>query len=141
MDDIFQTLSAEHATMLGLIARLVDGGRDEALLGELRRRFDEHRRAEEDVLYPLLESDPEIGDLVREAYVQHHLISVLLRETDLAPTGEPEFRARMTVLGDLVQMHIDKEEGPVFLRGRQAIGARRQVEMNDALARQRERAA
>lgn len=141
MDDIFETLRAEHETMLGLVRRLIAGGRDERLLRELRRSFDAHRLAEEEILYPLLESDPVVGDRIREAYVQHHLMSVLLRETDLAPTGEPDFRARMTVLGDFARAHVEQEEGPVFLRGRQVIGARRQLEMNDALARQRARAA
>lgn len=141
MEEIFETLRAEHERLLELTGALIESGRDDLVLGELRRSFWTHRRAEEDMVYPLLETDPEVGGVIRQAYVRQHLMGVLLREADQAPTGAPEFRARMEVLSDLLRDHADVQEAAVFLRGRQVIGARQQVALTEALAQRRRTAA
>lgn len=139
--DIFETLHDDHETLLRLVDRLEREGRDERVLGELAREFRGHRAAEEEILYPRLESDEQVGDVVREGYVEHHLAGVLLRETELQPSGDAEFRARMKVFGEMLRHHIGKEETDVFLRARQVLPARDQIGLNDALNDERRRAA
>ena len=141
MTDIFETLELDHQTLLELLRRLEREGKDEQVLDELRRAFDGLRAGEEEVLYPRLEDDPQVGDLVREGYVEHHAINMLLRETIATTTSAADFRARSIVLREMLEHHYGKEEGAVFLRARQLLGGREQVELNDALNDERRRAA
>ena len=141
MVDIFETLHDDHEELLRLVDQLERGGRDEGLLADLAREFRGHRAAEEEILYPRLESDEKVGSAIREAYVEHHLAGVLLRETELQSSGNAEFRARMKVFGEMLRHHIAKEETDVFLRARQVLPARDQIGLNDALNDERRRAA
>jgi hemerythrin-like domain-containing protein len=141
MADIFETLHGDHERLAGLLDELARHGRDDRVLAEVAREFSGHRAAEEEILYPRLETDPAVGDLIREGYVEHNVMASLLRETQQQASGDAEFRARARVLAELLRRHVRQEEDDVFLRARQVLPARDQIELNDAVNYERRRAA
>src|SRR5690348_15369493 len=76
-----------------------------------------HSIIEEEIFYPELKRRVEKSDErleVAEAYEEHGLVKITIESLEkLDPAGE-QYRAKLVVLGDLVQHHVDEEEGTMF---------------------------
>jgi iron-sulfur cluster repair protein YtfE (RIC family) len=132
--DIFEELHAEHERVSELIARLQDGGRDEATLKTLQSELSSHAEAEEQVFYARLEDEGATKDTVAEGYEEHEAISRAL--TQLAgPLGESTFPAALAELRENVEHHIGEEEGTLFEQAKpllsedEAVALREQFEL------------
>jgi hemerythrin superfamily protein len=77
------------------------------ILSELTR----HAEMEEQIVYPALEEADE--DLYHEAHEEHHVAELLMAEIGGMKPG-PVFKAKVTVLQENVEHHIDEEEKEGF---------------------------
>jgi hemerythrin superfamily protein len=141
MADIFETLHDDHMTLLTLFERLEREGENTQIEDMLKRTFKGHRTAEEETLYPVLERDESLAPLIRQAYIEHHAVNVLMTETRWLPSDEDDYRSRMTVLKEMVMHHVEKEEGPIFERARRIIGREQAQEMVRSFNEERHKAA
>ena len=68
------------------------------------------------MVYPAFRRAFKDPQLVFEAFEEHHLIKLLINELSrFRPgPGSATFEAKMKVLKELVQHHVDEEEGHVF---------------------------
>jgi hemerythrin-like domain-containing protein len=100
------------------------------IVGELSR----HAAIEEQLFYPAVrETFPDDEEYVLEALEEHHAAKALLAEIDrLSPTDE-RFRAKMMVLIESVERHIEEEERTVFPELRRAMGRKQLMELGSAL--------
>jgi hemerythrin-like domain-containing protein len=106
--------------------------------GDLAARIIEelsrHAAIEEQLFYPAVrETFPDDAEYVLEALEEHHAAKSLLAEIDrLSPTHE-RFRAKLMVLIESVERHIEEEELTVFPELRRAMGRKQLAELGRAL--------
>jgi hemerythrin superfamily protein len=86
------------------------------LMDQIAGALEMHTTIEEEIFYPAVKGleTKKADEMVAEAYEEHHVVKLLLKEL---PTVDPEderFEAKMTVLSELVEHHADEEEEEMF---------------------------
>lgn len=90
-----------------------------SLFDQIRTELETHAHIEETILYPELEKHEDLIDLMLEAYEEHKQVKTLLREVSaLTPTSE-RFEAKVKVMKENVEHHVEEEETEMFLKVRQ----------------------
>lgn len=113
-----ELLKKQHREVKALFrrAKKADAGERTEILDEIAQNLEHHMRIEEEIFYPAVQ---EVGtkkaeEMVPEAYKEHHVVKLVLEELpDLDPENE-RFEAKMTVLEELIQHHVDEEEKEMF---------------------------
>jgi hemerythrin-like domain-containing protein len=79
-----------------------------------------HERMEEDVFYPALREHAKAKDIVLEGYEEHHVIDMILDELLDVPEESDQWKAKLKVLQENIEHHIEEEEGEMFKKAHQA---------------------
>jgi hemerythrin superfamily protein len=93
-----------------LAAEIDDLDQREDLFQQIEKELLAHGDAEEQILYPAIQS--EAPDVVEEALSEHQEVKQLLSEMLEYEVDDEEFDKRMTTLIESVQHHVEEEEGP-----------------------------
>lgn len=85
-----------------------------------------HTKLEETIFYPAVQSidTEEAKDMVLEAYEEHHVVKMILKELPKVDPKADNFKAKMTVLKEMVEHHVDEEEKEMFPMAERKLGAR-----------------
>ena len=95
------------------------------------RALQHHTAIEEKIFYPAVR---ELGtkkaeEMVGEAYEEHHVVKLVLAELPgLDPSAE-NFDAKMTVLKELVEHHVEEEEQEMFPMAERRLGQEQSAEL------------
>jgi len=117
--DPVKLLKKQHREVEALFKRV---GRAEGA-SERRRLMDEigakltlHTKIEEEIFYPVLREVPskKAEEMVLEAYEEHHVVKLVLAELPKVDPEDERFEAKMTVLEELVEHHVEEEEDEMF---------------------------
>jgi hemerythrin superfamily protein len=119
--DIFEVLTKEHRLVSAIIEK-IERACEEERFDEARQAFEvmkqklsAHAAAEEQVVYPAWkELSDELKDLMGEADEEHKLVKDKLEELTQLDTADETWKAKLTVLKDLVEHHVEEEEGEIF---------------------------
>lgn len=114
--DPFELLKKDHKTVSELFKK-IEATAGKAKLGVFKRlksELDLHAHIEETILYPALEKAKETRDLTLEAYEEHKVVKDLLGQLAAAQTPSDEWQAKLTVLRENVEHHVEEEEGELF---------------------------
>jgi hemerythrin-like domain-containing protein len=84
------------------------------LLKTISAALKRHEQMEEKILYPALKPHAEARDLVLEGYQEHHVADVIVRELQALPPGDERWGAKLKVLKENLEHHIQEEEGQMF---------------------------
>jgi hemerythrin superfamily protein len=84
------------------------------------RALEIHAQIEEEIFYPALREGADADDPLDEADVEHQHIKELVAQLKDAGPGDDHFAARMTVLKEYVQHHVDEEESTIFSKARKS---------------------
>jgi hemerythrin superfamily protein len=79
-----------------------------------------HAQVEEELFYPALRDAIGEQDLVDEAEVEHASAKMLIAQIQRGKAGDPQWDAKVKVLGEYVRHHIREEQREIFPRARQA---------------------
>jgi hemerythrin superfamily protein len=119
--DIFSLLKKDHDEVKQLfqqLEQLEDGDVEECarLVSEIRNNLLAHAKAEAQVVYTrLLQSDDEeLQSEIRKAHEEHDLVEQLLGDIGSMDAEDEQYEAKVEVLKELVEHHIEEEEGTVF---------------------------
>lgn len=111
--DIIELILEDHKSMKQLIEILKDNEKDAM---ERQQAFDEfailltaHAKPEEQVLYTAMKSDEDMREEALEGDVEHGLADQLLEETKRTDDRDL-WSARVKVLAEVVEHHIEEEE-------------------------------
>jgi hemerythrin superfamily protein len=138
-------IKTDHDNMKDLLEEALNtdepGDRVE-LLHQIRNELMAHERMEEDVFYPALREHAKAKDIVLEGYEEHHVIDMILDELLDVPEESDQWKAKLKVLQENIEHHIEEEEGEMFKKARQAfekaqleeLGARMQASKEAATA-------
>src|SRR6476646_9084604 len=114
--DPFKLLKKDHETVAKLFER-IEAASGKAKLNIFRQINSEqelHAHIEEAIFYPAIEKAKETRPLTLESYEEHKVIKELLAELDSAGSVSDEWTAKLTVLKENVEHHVDEEENELF---------------------------
>ena len=123
--DAIALLKADHRKVEELFAAYEGAktsGRKQALAEEICMELTVHTKIEEDVFYPACEGAVE-EDLLQEAYVEHDGAKVLIAEIEAGGPGDEFYDAKVKVLSEMIEHHVEEEEKRVegmFAQARKA---------------------
>ena len=79
-----------------------------------------HAGLEEGLIYPAIRKGTEDDKLMNEATEEHHLVHVLIAELKELDPSDETFKAKFTVLGEVIKHHVKEEEGEMFPEAQKA---------------------
>lgn len=93
-----------------------EDGNNAATFKKIKQELDVHAHIEETVFYPhLLENgDAELKKIVREGIEEHTQVKTLLAELAELPGTSATFKAKLKVLMENVEHHVEEEEDEMF---------------------------
>jgi len=137
--DAIKLLKQDHAAVNKLFRQFEQAGdRAHKTKGRLAERIGTelaiHAAIEEQVFYPAVRRAVEDEtDLVLESLEEHHLVKVLLSEIEKLDPSDERFGAKVRVLIENVEHHIEEEEGDMFPTLRKAVKPKQLEEMGRAM--------
>jgi hemerythrin superfamily protein len=136
--NIFEVLTREHLVVSTLLDRIEaaceaeDSETARVNFEMMSERLLGHAKAEEKVVYPRFAQTEELKDLTLEAREEHALVEDKLKELSSMNSDKPQWKAKFTVLKELVEHHVEDEEGEIFPAARKALTANEAIELAEA---------
>lgn len=125
--DALELLKADHDKVKSLFREFesLKGNDDEderksELVDEICYELTVHTMLEEEIFYPVVRSAIDDDDMMDEADVEHAGARELISQLEVMYPGDDHFDATVTVLGEEIAHHIDKEENDMFEAARAA---------------------
>lgn len=147
--DAIELLKADHKAVRELFSEYealakddADESEKQALAAQICAELTVHAQIEEELFYPALREAIEEQDLIDEAEVEHSTARDLIAQIEGMEPDEELFDAKVTVLGEYVNHHVEEEEKEMFklakksgldLAGLGAALAERRDELKDEL--------
>ena len=121
--DALELIKRDHKRLRKLLEQTLEaeGAEREQRLDHLRTELVAHERMEEEVLYPRLRDEKKTHEPVLEGYEEHHVADVILDELLDVPPETDLWKAKVKVLKENVEHHMDEEEDELFKGARAAL--------------------
>src|SRR5262245_37394717 len=115
-----------------------------SLFGSIKQELDAHTRVEEEIFYPAFdraagEKDEDDKELVLEAGEEHQQVKTLLAELSDMEPDEKTFDAKMKVVKDNVDHHVEEEEGEMFPHAQKQLSSEELEQLGERMAALKER--
>lgn len=140
----FDLLKEDHKKVSGLFDQLTETTerasktRDD-LFAKLKSELDVHTQVEEEIFYPVLKQEDETRDITLEAFEEHRVVKRLLKELDVAEKGTEQWTAKLTVLKENVEHHVEEEEGDMFKKARKVLSDEQAEDLGNRMAAAKQR--
>ena len=99
----------------------------------LKRDLTIHETIEEEILYPALEEFAKTKDITLEAFEEHHVVDLIVAELVATPVSDETWGAKLTVMKENLEHHIEEEEDEMFKQARQVMDHDELVELGDRM--------
>lgn len=141
--DIYQVLKHEHEEVKGLLDKQLKSAKSgkpmDHLLKEIQQQLDFHLSEEEKIFYPLLTKEEVSKEDAFEAYEEHHVARQTLNELAKMSSGDERFQAKLKVLKELVEHHVEEEESNLFKVAKKVIKADQAKELGQRFQQEKEK--
>ena len=123
--DAIALLKADHRTVAELFEQFegaTGSGKKQQIAEKICLELTVHAQIEEEIFYPACEGKVE-EDLLKEAYVEHDGAKVLIAEIEAGGPGDNYYDAKVKVLSEQIEHHVEEEEKRMeglFAQARQA---------------------
>lgn len=110
--DAIALLKADHRKVEDLFARFEKAsgeGKKQELALQICAELTVHAKIEEEIFYPACEGKIE-EELLREAYVEHDGAKVLIAEIEGGEPSDEYYDAKVKVLQEQIEHHVEEEE-------------------------------
>lgn len=145
--DAIRLLTADHQEVKALFKQyeqLVDDdaeGEERQLLAErICDLLTVHATIEEEIFYPAARASLDDEDLLDEAEVEHASAKDLIAQIKATSPEDELYDAKVTVLGEYIDHHVEEEEGEMFPKCKKSemdldeLGAQLQARKADLMA-------
>ncbi len=117
--DIFEVLTTDHEKVKKMLEQMQETSnratsRREKLLQNLNANLLPHMYAEEQYFYQILLDETSETETLYSAMEEHRAVKMVLSDLTNAATDDPRWMARLKVLKELIEHHIEEEESEVF---------------------------
>jgi hemerythrin-like domain-containing protein len=137
-----QILKRQHREVRELFKRIekANGRQARPLLEELTEKLQLHMRLEEEMFYPAIQElgSSKAEEMAMEAFEEHGVVKLVLEQLPGVDPEDERFHAKMTVLEELIEHHVEEEEKEMFKQAEklgdelEALGQRMQQEAEAA---------
>ena len=110
----------------------------EELFAKVKRELEVHETIEEEIFYPALKEHPKMKDLVLEAYEEHHVVDTVMAEIVDVPYSDETWGAKLTVMKENVEHHIEEEEDEMLPQARRVFSEGELEELGDRMLARKE---
>ena len=119
---VLKMLKDDHKKVKGLFEEYqgAHSRKQQEIADTVIHELEVHAALEEVLIYPAIQEQIDEEDLMNEATEEHHLVHVLIAELKKLDRAEETFKAKFTVLGELVKHHVKEEEGEMFPKAQKA---------------------
>lgn len=120
-DDAIKLLKGDHKevkTLFKQYADLDDDDEKQSLADKICLALTVHAQIEEEIYYPAAREAIDDDDLLDEAEVEHASAKQLIAEIQAMKAGDRLFDAKVTVLGEYIDHHVEEEEKEMFPESR-----------------------
>lgn len=110
--DAIAVLKADHRKVEDLFEKFKSAkgdGKKKSLAEEICKELTIHAKIEEDIFYPACEGAVD-EDLLKEAYVEHDGAKVLIAEIEAGGPDDSFYDAKVKVLSEMIEHHVEEEE-------------------------------
>jgi hemerythrin superfamily protein len=124
--DAISMLTADHKRVKKLFSDFSDlrnEGSDEdkaAIVEQICSELKIHTVLEEEIFYPAVRKAISDADLMDEALVEHAGAKELISQLEQASVDDDLYDAKVTVLGEQIDHHVEEEEGEMFPKAKKA---------------------
>jgi hemerythrin-like domain-containing protein len=137
--DVYVFLRDEHKAakkLLESLEKTTDRSEKtrERLFLDLKKALELHMYLEESMLYPVLKDKKPSADIALEAYEEHDVVKHLLEELEQTPEGDETWKAKLAVLKENIEHHIEEEESELFKKARQVFSDAEAEKLGAAMA-------
>lgn len=104
-------------------------------LRDIERQLTMHTDLEEAIFYPAVRGigTEKATDMILEAVEEHHVVKLVLKELPKVDPKADTFEAKMTVLKELVEHHVEEEEQEMFPMAERQLGPERSRELAEEM--------
>jgi hemerythrin superfamily protein len=144
--DAIELLTSQHDEVKALFKQFDELGErattsKKKLANEICEQLIMHTQIEEEIFYPALRSvSKEMEDMLDEALVEHASAKDLISQVQEMEPGDDLYDAKVTVLGEYIEHHVEEEEEEMFPKVRKlkldldALGAEMAARRDELLA-------
>jgi hemerythrin superfamily protein len=124
--DAIALLKSDHKQVKALFSEfdeIKDDGADEdkaAIVAQICDELEIHAAIEEEIFYPAIRKAIDDSDLLDEALVEHAGAKDLIAQLEDAAADDDLYNAKVTVLGEQIEHHVQDEEGSMFAKAKKA---------------------
>lgn len=132
-------LKKQHREVMTLFRKALaseDGEERRSLCDEITQKLKLHTHLEEEIFYPAyreVAGSKKGEDQVLEAYEEHHVVDLVLAELPDVDLESESFHAKMTVLKELVEHHVEEEQEEMFPAAEKKLGKERLDELAEEM--------
>ena len=125
--DATALLAKDHKDVKALFKRYeklskaeADGSERQELAEQICQMLTVHAQIEEEIFYPAVREADVDEDLLDEAEVEHASAKDLIAQIQSMQPEDDLYDAKVTVLGEYINHHVEEEEGEMFRKARRA---------------------
>src|SRR5262249_38341027 len=120
---ILNLLKEDHQEVKDLLEQMCDtteraAKKRQQLFEKMKTALVAHSHAEDAVFYQPLLKDGDDADAILEAEVEHQVVERLLMDIEQTEPTDDKWLAKVTVLKELVEHHVEEEESEIFKAAR-----------------------
>lgn len=138
--DVFKLLKKDHQKVKELFERIEgtsgEKTRDKTFK-ELAADLAVHSKVEETIVYPRLQQFDELREMVAEAFEEHRVAEQLLEELAAMEQKDQQWDAKLTVLKEMIEHHVEEEEGELFPEAEELLGEDEAAEMGETVEQEK----
>jgi hemerythrin superfamily protein len=113
-----------------------------SIVERVLRELTAHAEVEEELFYPAVEERAEEDEKadrgLKEAHEEHRLVKLLVSELGRMRAGDGQFDAKVKVLKDVVEHHVEEEEGELMPRARKLLSSEKLEELGGQVEQRKE---
>jgi len=126
-NDATALLAKDHKDVKALFKRYeklakaeADAGEREELAAQICEMLEAHTTVEEEIFYPAVREAQVDADLLDEAEVEHASAKDLISQIRSMSPDDDLYDAKVSVLGEYIDHHVQEEEGEMFPKCRKS---------------------
>jgi iron-sulfur cluster repair protein YtfE (RIC family) len=129
-----EILKKDHEEVKQLFSQIESGGNKEKLFSQIKEELELHMMLEEKFLYPAMEkSESEVKEKTLEAYEEHHVAKTVLAEIGKVSPSNERWKAKVSVLKEVVDHHIQEEEKELFKMAKKVLDTKEMQQITEKI--------
>jgi len=142
VNNIFDILKKEHDKTKELFKQTESKREDHGnVFSQIRTELTIHMDGEERLLYPVLKEKEPTRDKTLEGWEEHTYIKIVLNDLVGMPREDERWQAKLTVLREMVEHHIEDEEKNLFKKAKMVISKEQADQIGTDYTREKQKIA